>query len=71
MSALRFLGFSYFAVMSGFALAVASADQTQLRLVMDTSFEAVSVTIGQSIILPLLTFARAKDEIFFDPPPGT
>lgn len=71
MSALRFLGFSYLAVVSVFALAIAAADQAQLRQAMDTATETISDAIGQSIVQPLLNFARAGDEVFFDPPPGT
>jgi len=70
MSALRFLGFSYLAVASLFALAIAAADQAQLRQGMDAASETVSDTIGQNILQPLLAFARAGDESFFDPPPG-
>lgn len=71
MSALRFLGFSYLAVVSVFALAIAAADQAQLRQAMDTATETISDAIGQSIVQRLLNFARAGDEVFFDPPPGT
>lgn len=71
MSALRFLGFSYLAVASLFALAIAAADQVQLRQAMDAAAEIVSDAIGQSVVQPLLGFARAGDETFFDPLPGT
>jgi len=71
MSALRILGLSYLAATSAFALAIAAADKVQLRRAMDAATEAVSDEIGQSIVQPLLMFARAGDEILFDPPPGT
>jgi len=71
MSALRLLGLSYLAVVSVFGFAIATADQAQLRQVMDAVTEAVSDTIGQSIVQPLLAFVRAEDETFFDPPPGS
>jgi hypothetical protein len=70
MSAFRLLGLSYFAVVSVFALAIATADQAELCRLMDTATETVSDTIGQSIVQPLLAFALAGDETFFDPPPG-
>ncbi len=68
MSAFRFLGLSYFAVMSVFALAIVMADQAQLRWAMDNATEAASDAMGQAIIQPLLAFVRAGDETFFDPP---
>lgn len=71
MSALRLLGISYFAIMSAFALAIATADQTQLRQAMNAATETVSDAVAQSIVQPLLAIAHAEDEVFFDPPPGS
>lgn len=68
MSAFRFLGLSYFAVVSMFALAIVMADQTQLRRAMDCVTGMASDAIGQTVIKPLLAFVRAEDETFFDPP---
>ncbi len=53
MSALRFLGFSYLAVVSVFALAIAAADQAQLRQAMDTATEMVSAK--QRTIVEIMT----------------
>ena len=71
MSALRLLGISYFVIVSGFALAIAAADQVQLRQAMDAATETVSDTIAQNIVQPLLAIAHTEDEVFFDPPPGS
>jgi hypothetical protein len=71
MSALRTLGFCYVAAVSVFGLAIVAADQARLREVLDTATEAVSEQIDQSVMQPLLAFARTHDETFFDPPPGT
>jgi len=70
MSALRTLGFCYLAVVSVFGLAIAAADQARLRQALDTATEAASEQIDQNVMQPLLAFARAGDEVFFDPPPG-
>lgn len=70
MSAFRFLGLSYFAVVSVFALAIVMADEKELRLAMDSATEMASDAIDQSVIQPMLASARAEDEIFFDPPHG-
>jgi hypothetical protein len=69
MSALRILGFCYFAIASAFALGITTADQAKLREVLETATEAVSDQIDQSVMQPLLAFAHSQDETFFDPPP--
>ncbi len=71
MSALRTLGFCYLAAVSVFGLAIVAADQVRLREVLDTATETVSEQIDQSVMRPLLAFARTHDETFFDPAPGT
>ncbi len=69
MSTLRILGFCYFAIASAFALGITTADQAKLREVLDAATEAVSNQTDQSVMQPLLAFARSQDETFFDPPP--
>ena len=68
MSALRVLGLCYLATASLFALAIATADQARLQEALDSAHHGFSHQIGQSVIQPLLAFARAEDERFVDPP---
>jgi hypothetical protein len=68
MSALRVLGFCYLATASIFALAIAAADQVRLHEAMGAASLAVSDQFDCSVLRPVLAFARAGDEKFFDPP---
>ena len=68
MSALRILGHCYLATASLLALAIATADQARLQEALDSADQGFSRQVGRSVIEPLLAFARAEDEKFFDPP---
>jgi hypothetical protein len=68
MSALRVLGFCYLATASLFALAIAAADQVQLRDTLDAASNTVSDQVDHGLLRPLLAIARIADEQFFDPP---
>lgn len=68
MSAFRVLGFCYLATASIFALAIAAADQARLHEAVDRAGQIVSDRFDRSLLQPVLAFARASDEKFFDPP---
>jgi len=68
MSAFRVLGFCYLATASIFALAIAAADQARLRDAADAAGRRMADQIEGGMLQPVLNFARAVDQQFFDPP---
>ena len=70
MSALRILGFCYLAAASSFAVAIAMADQARLHDALDDGSRLAARQFGERVVQPVMAFAKAQDEKFFDPKPG-
>src|SRR5690242_14243185 len=68
MSPLRVLGFCYLATASCVALALAVADQAQLRAILDGAGASVSRRLDENIWRSMRNLARSLPESLFDPP---
>ena len=68
MPPIRTLGFICLALVSVFALALASVDQARVNQTLSASMRKIGSDLDRMVGEPALAIARVVDETLFDPP---